>query len=216
MRKRDGPMKRETRAQIISYRMFRSRRLFPAQGKVNVKESKVARTIKGLVKYRGTFIPKECIKSHMHSWLVHFQRISSFLSKGEGVWWHQTNKAYCLMDGDQQSVTKAEGPHLLHYRTTTKMQLETVKRTHWKAILHSGTTLPTPYVQHYDTDGIPTDRTVFPKAATGNPTTNTPQPSAVSIPLLEMFVGILVSFMIHNTQYMSNSSVRCMMGKCKL
>ena len=94
------------------------------------------------------------------------------------------------------------------------MQVETVKRTHWKAILHSGTTLPTPYVQHYDTDGIPTDRTVFPEAATANPTTNTPQPFAVSIPLLETFVGILVSF--YDTQYMSNSSVRCMMGKCKL
>ena len=114
LRKRDRPMKHETRAQIISYRMFSSRRLLLAQEKVNVKESKVARTIKGLVEYRGTFIPKEFIKSRMQSWLVHFQRIFSFLSKGEGVWWHQTNKAYCLMDGDQQSVTQPEGPHLLH------------------------------------------------------------------------------------------------------
>ena len=64
--------------------MFSSRILLLAQEKVNVKESKVARTIKGLVEYRGTFIPKEFIKSRMHSWLVHFQRIFSFCPREKG------------------------------------------------------------------------------------------------------------------------------------
>ena len=69
----------------VLQQIFIRLQLILSEGKVKVKESKVARAAKGLKEYRGTIIPKEFIKARMHSWLVQLHRISHFLSKREGV-----------------------------------------------------------------------------------------------------------------------------------
>lgn len=97
----------------------------------------------------------------MHSWQVHLQRIAPYLSRGEGAWWTQTNDAYCFLDGEQHADTHPEGPHQLHYRSTSRKQLDAMKKEKWNAILASGTTLPTEYIQHYNEDGMPTCKTYF-------------------------------------------------------
>ena len=61
------------------------------------------------------------------------------------MWRYQTSEAYCFLDGDQHSLLKAEGPHLLHYRSTSHKQLDAAK-VHWEAILCKGTTLSMPYI----------------------------------------------------------------------
>ena len=98
------------------------------------------------------------------------------------MWWYQTSEAYCFLDGDQHSLSKVEGPHLLHYRSTSHKQLDAAKKVHWEAILRKGTTLPTPYIQHYNTEGMPTHRTFFPVASTATTIESSrPQPPAVTV-----------------------------------
>ena len=166
----------------VLQQMFICLQLLLVQGKVKVKERKVARAAKSLTPYKGTVFQKEFIKTRMKSWLIHLQRISPFLLRGEGVWWYQTSEAYCFLDGDQHSLSKVEGPHLLHYRSTSHKQLDAAKKVHWEAILRKGTTLPTPYIQHYNTEGMPTHRTFFPVASTATTIESSrPQPPAVTV-----------------------------------
>lgn len=146
---------------------------------LSVKQTKVSRAAKGLGSYNGTIIPKSFVRSRMHSWEVHLKRIAPYLSKGEGVWWEQNSGAYYFFDGEQHVDVHPEGPQQLHCRSTSRKQLDAIKKESWNTILASGTTLPTENIQHYDEDGMPTHKTYFSLTATASSSKQTPPSSAL-------------------------------------
>ena len=91
------------------------------------------------------------------------------------MWWSQTSGAYYFLDGEQHADARPEGPSQLHYRSTSRKQLDAMKKEKWNEILACGTTLPTEYIQRYSDDGMPTCKTYF-------TTTATPLPPDDSIP----------------------------------
>ena len=93
------------------------------EGHVKVKETKVVRAARGLKPYMGTSIHKDFVQTRMHSWQAHLKRISNFLSRGEGVWWTQTDSEYHFLDGEQHPDSHQQGPPLLYFQNTSQKQL---------------------------------------------------------------------------------------------
>ena len=142
------------------------------QGNVKVKESKVVRAARSLKPYASTSIPKNFIANRMRSWQVHLKRISPYLSKGEGVWWTQTNNTYHFFDGEQHPNIHPQGPPLQNFRNLSQKQLNDIKVKHWDNILQNCITLPTPYIQLYHNLGFPTEKVFFPFPANESPSTS--------------------------------------------
>ena len=78
-------------------------------------DTQVASVAKHLPKLPGTTIKRSFIKHKVSSWQLHLQRISPFLSGGEGVWWKHTDSGFHFLDGDDDSSTHGQ-PALLHFR----------------------------------------------------------------------------------------------------
>lgn len=152
------------------------------QGKLKVKETKVVRAAKGLKAYEGTSITKEFVSTRMRSWQVHLRRISPYLSRGEGVWWTQTDTAYHFLDGEQHPNTQPQGPPLQHFRSMSRKLVEENKGRHWDDILQNHIALPAPHIQLYDRQGNPTEKMFFPSASSPRPTADTSQPLLTSTP----------------------------------
>lgn len=138
------------------------------EGHVKVKETKVVRAARGLKPYMGTSIHKDFVQTRMRSWQAHLKRISNFLSRGEGVWWTQTDSEYHFLDGEQHPDSHQQGPPLLHFQNTSQKQLCEVKNKHWDDIIENRTTLPAPYIQLYDKEGMPTERVFFSSTRTSS------------------------------------------------
>lgn len=138
------------------------------EGHVKVKETKVVRAARGLKPYMGTSIHKDFVQTRMRSWQAHLKRISNFLSRGEGVWWTQADSEYHFLDGEQHPDSHQQGPPLLHFQNTSQKQLCEVKNKHWDDIIENCTTLPAPYIQLYDKEGMPTERVFFSSTRTSS------------------------------------------------
>ena len=158
------------------------------QGNMKIKESKVVRAARGLKPYAGTSIPKNFLIHRMSSWQVHLRRISPYLSKGEGVWWTQTNTMYHFFDGEHHPNFHSQGPPLQNFSNLSRKQLDNIKANQWENILQNRLTLPTTYVQLYNNLGIPTEKVFFPSAndtlssPSASPTTGTHAAQLLSTP----------------------------------
>ena len=84
---------------------------------------------------QNTYIPVSFLSTHMSSWQAHLQRISAFLTRGEGVWWQCRDDGYMFMDGDKEPETRLQGPLLHHLRDTTLQQVYDEKEIAWAHIV---------------------------------------------------------------------------------
>ena len=89
----------------------------------------------------------------MSSWQAHLQRIGPFLEPGIGIWWRSTDECYELLDGNNEPNFKQQGPSLQHYRDTKLEEIYVKKEALRGNILEQGTTLPTPYIKLYNSQG---------------------------------------------------------------
>ena len=49
------------------------------------------------------------------AWQKHLQRISDFLVCDEGVWWKTDGKYVVFHDGDEESISREEGPVMQNF-----------------------------------------------------------------------------------------------------
>jgi hypothetical protein len=80
-------------------------------------DTQVASVAKHLPKLPGMAIKRSFIKHRVASWQIHLQRISP-LTRGEGVWWKQTDEGFHFLDEDDDPSTHEECS-LLHFRHHT-------------------------------------------------------------------------------------------------
>ena len=85
---------------------------------VQKADTQVSSIAKHLPKLPGTTIKRTFIKHRVASWQIHLQRISPFLTRGEGVWWKHTDDGFRFLDGDDDPSTHDEYS-LLHFRHHT-------------------------------------------------------------------------------------------------
>jgi hypothetical protein len=122
-------------------------------------DSQVTYVAKHLPKLPGTTVKKSFIKHREDSWQQHLQRISPFLTPGEGVWWTSVDGGYHFWDGDEDSNTHVEDDcTLLHFRQHSITDVEVRRKRCWRRVLDEKIVVPAEEVKMYDEDGISTGK----------------------------------------------------------
>lgn len=120
-------------------------------------KSKIPKEIRELRKSEShtinTLIAKAFLIGRMSSWQAHLQRIGPFLEPEIGIWWRSTDECYEFLDSNNEPNFKQQGPSLQHYRDTKLEEIYVKKEALWGKILEQGTTLPTPYIKLYNSQG---------------------------------------------------------------
>lgn len=95
--------------------------------------TQVSHVAKDLPKLPGTTVKSSFIKRRQDSWQNHLQRISPFLTAGEGVWWTSVDGGFHFRDGDGDSNTQSEDCFtLLHFRQHSIMDVEERRKRSWR------------------------------------------------------------------------------------
>lgn len=79
-------------------------------------DAQVSHIAKELPQFPGTSFDMSFIKQCEDNWQTHLQRISPFLTAGEGVWWVRTTNGFRFHDGDTDSYKQGDNFTLFHYR----------------------------------------------------------------------------------------------------
>ena len=119
---------------------------------VEKANTQVASTAKHLPSLPGTTIKKSFIKYRVSSWQLHLQRISPFLTGGEGMWWNFTENGFHFLDGDDDPSTHGE-PVLLHFRQQSIIDVHARREECWDKLIRDHVLLPADTVKLYDPDG---------------------------------------------------------------
>ena len=115
-------------------------------------DTQVSSIAKHLPKLPGTAIKRTFIKHRVASWQIHLQRISPFLTRGEGVWWKHTDDGFRFLDGDDDPSTHDECS-LLHFRHHTIRHVLTRREECWNKIIEDRVPLPANTIKLYDPNG---------------------------------------------------------------
>lgn len=122
-------------------------------------DSQVSHIAKNMPPLPGMSVKQSFLKQRQDSWQLHLQKISPFLTAGEGVWWTRTSGGFHFHDGDEDSATQ-NGDHftLLHFRHHSIVDVEMRQKECWNRIIQSKIIIPATEVKVYDTDGKSTGR----------------------------------------------------------
>ena len=110
---------------------------------------------------KNTVVELDYISNRMQSWEAHLQRISPYLTKGEGVWWQKTHTGYMFMDGHGEADVRGDGPFLRHFRDTDLQDIHIEKEKAWSQIINDSIELPTLYIRLFDANGTYLGRREF-------------------------------------------------------
>ena len=125
---------------------------------IQKQETMVSEVAKNVPPYNGTYISTDC---RMPSWQAHLERISTYLRMGEGVWWDKKDSGYQFRDADTDPPTQAEGPTLLHFRSTKIEHIHHQSQVQWRLLLDENVQLPTPFIRIFN-NGVYTGRKYHP------------------------------------------------------
>lgn len=117
------------------------------------QDSMVSAVTKRLPICPGTTMDKPFVHSRLASWQAHLQRVSPFLTCGEGIWWSQDEQVYRFHDSDLDQDYHHEGPALKHFRHTSLSDVHTHHSKVWQGTIKSSTNLPTPKIRIFQDDG---------------------------------------------------------------
>ena len=124
-------------------------------GSVQHGESMVAKAASNVSQYSGTYITRKFLQHRTRSWQAHLERVSTYLTPGEGVWWKKTSTGYHFFDGDDDPEQHNEGPSLQHFRYTSIPEVISQHKEAWEVVLQKEIELPTPRLHKYGSDGNP-------------------------------------------------------------
>ena len=127
---------------------------------INEADSQVSKAAACLDQVSGTSISKSFVRTRLHSWQAHLERISPFLVE-KRAWWTETTTTYEFKDGDDDQCYHPEGPDLLHFSTSSLKDVTKRQVKAWKHIADNSTPLPTPSICLYKEDGQLEDRVEF-------------------------------------------------------
>ena len=82
-----------------------------------------------------------------------FEKISSFLAPGKGVWWSTQNGEYRFFDGYHDPNFHDEGPCLLHQGNTQIHGIYSRNEKLWQQIIDHNIPLPTTSIKVFDHKG---------------------------------------------------------------
>lgn len=121
-------------------------------------DSQVSHVAKQLPQLPGTCVKASFIKNRQDSWQLHLQRVSPFLTAGEGVWWTRTTNGFHFHDGDTEQMHSVT---LFHYRHQSITDVEERRKACWKKILDERITIPANSIKVYDQKGSKTGQLVY-------------------------------------------------------
>ena len=131
-------------------------------------DSQVSHVAKNLSKLSGTTVKASFIRHREDSWCNHLQRISPFLTAGEGVWWAHVDGGYHFHDGDDDPHSENDFT-LLHFRQHSLVDIQERRKRCWSRIVDERIAIPSRIVDEriaipaaevklYDQDGNCTGR----------------------------------------------------------
>jgi hypothetical protein len=123
-------------------------------------DTQVSHVAKQLPHLPGTSVKMSFLKNKEDSWQLHLQRISPFLTAGEGVWWTRTTNGFHFYDGDTDN-SQAHGITLFHYRQQSVSDVEERRKTCWRNIIEQRITIPAYAIKVYDQEGKKTGRLLY-------------------------------------------------------
>ena len=112
----------------------------------------VAKATSNVPQYSGTYITRNFLQHHTRSWQAHLERISTYLTPGEGVWWEKTPTGYHFFDGDDDPEQHSERPSLQYFRYTAIPEVISQHKA-WEVVLQKEIELLTPRLHKYRLDG---------------------------------------------------------------
>ena len=102
-------------------------------------------------------MPNTTIKTAMSEasshYQAHLERISDFLLPGHGVWWRQTLDGIEFLDGDAENDFNAEGPGLMHFRSSSTSDVDYHLYQQWQKCIDESIPLPALEIRQYDSNG---------------------------------------------------------------
>ena len=124
-------------------------------------DSQVSSVAKHLPKLPGTTVKSSFIRHREDSWQNHLQRISPFLTAGEGVWWDRTPTGFHFYDGDDDPSAQGCTFTLLHFRQHSVTDVEERRKLCWDKIVSERIPIPANSIKLYDTQGMTTGKLVY-------------------------------------------------------
>lgn len=124
-------------------------------------DSQVSHVAKQLPQLPGTSLKMSFIKKREDSWQLHLQRVSPFLTAGEGVWWTRTVNGFHFHDGDTDSSTQMHSITLFHYRCQSITDVQERRKTCWNKIIEERIAIPSYSIKVYDQGGEKTGQLVY-------------------------------------------------------
>ncbi|KXJ06972.1 hypothetical protein AC249_AIPGENE76 [Exaiptasia diaphana] len=127
---------------------------------VQIQEKEIKKIACHLPKLSNIVVEKEVMVKRAKEWQAHLMQIADFLVPGPGVWWKwEANGSVEFFDSSKEPDSKAKGPTLHHFRSSSiKNELSFLKKS-WEKCCHENIELP--LYRRYDTNG----KLVFQKMA---------------------------------------------------
>ena len=101
----------------------------------------------------NTIIPTQLMVSIPNHYQAHLERISDFLSKGEGIWWKKHALGIEFLDGSNQGDYHSLGPKLMHFRSCSLEDVDRYLHENWEMCIGQKIPLPALHIRTYGTDG---------------------------------------------------------------
>ena len=119
-----------------------------------VQETQIASLAKAVGRMKNTVITKDLMDKYSSHYQAHLERISNYLVLGRGIWWRRTTSGGAeFFDGSDTEETKAAGPQLQHFRSTSipDVQLQLFKE--WETVCTTNIELPATCIRCYNQQG---------------------------------------------------------------
>lgn len=120
---------------------------------VDQEDSSIKTLGNSIVPMPNTVIPTQLMASIPNHYQAHLERISDFLSKGEGIWWKKHPLGIEFLDSSNQNDYHSLGPNLMHFRSCSLEDIDSYLHENWEMCISKKIPLPALHIRTYGTDG---------------------------------------------------------------
>jgi len=120
-----------------------------------MQESEISKLAQALPPKTNTIIPNSWIRSTTTQYQAHLERISNYLKFGPSVWWKATHDSIEFFDGGTDPFHRPSGPQVMHYRSTTLLDVDLHLQQRWEECTTTDVTLPAFVIRRYTSSGMP-------------------------------------------------------------
>ena len=151
-----------------------------ATNPLTTQESEIGKLAQALPSKTNTIIPHSWARATPTQYQAHLERISDYLKPGPSVWWKATTDGIEFFDSGTDPSHMPPSPQMMHYRSTTLLDVDLHLQQVWEECTTANVTLPASIIHQYTSDGTPITTTTsscetssISQSTSSNPTNST-------------------------------------------